>query len=110
VEEPLYERGTGELLAPALVDTTLLLPGGAAAARRRQLAQASVGDWVDGGAYEAPACTSQPKRRRVGMNKCHNCGSYKHSMSKCPVPFDQVSRLLGGGPSFDRQSPASAEI
>lgn len=87
VEEPRYERGTGELLAPALVDSALLLPGGAAAARRRAAAQASVGEWVDGsGAAETP----QPKRRRVGLNKCHNCGSYKHSMNKCPVPYDQV--------------------
>lgn len=86
VEEPRYERGTGELLAPALVDSTLLLPGGAAAARRRAAAQASVGEWADGsGAAETP----QPKRRRVGLNKCHNCGSYKHSMNKCPVPYDQ---------------------
>jgi hypothetical protein len=91
VEEPRYERGTGELLAPALVDSTLLLPGGAAAARRRAAAQASVGEWADGsGAAETP----QPKRRRVGLNKCHNCGSYKHSMNKCPVPYDQV-RLTG---------------
>lgn len=87
VEEPRYERGTGELLAPALVDSALLLPGGAAAARRRAAAQASVGEWVDGsGAAETP----QPKRRRVGLNKCHNCGSYKHSMNKCPAPYDQV--------------------
>lgn len=88
--EPRYERGTGELLAPAVQDSAQLLPGGAAAARRRQLAQAAVGDWSDVTASEGPAGTPHPKRRRVGLNKCHNCGSYKHSVNKCPEPYDHV--------------------
>lgn len=106
---PAYDRGTGELLAPAVVDATLLLPGGAAAAKRRQLAQqaSAPADGIDGGGgvFEGgggggAGDTPGPKRQRVGMNKCHNCGSYQHVLSNCPAPFDQVCgvfRVVCGG-------------
>lgn len=84
-----YERGTGWLLGPAPVDPATLLPGGAAATKRRQLAQASVGTWVDGTAVEgAAADTPQHKRQRVSLGKCHNCGSYGHALADCPLPRD----------------------
>jgi hypothetical protein len=88
--EPRYERcDTGELLAPPVVDTTLLLPGGTGAAKRRQAAQAAVGDWTES------ADNPLGKRRRVGLNKCHNCGSYKHGVRDCPVQYDGVSKIEG---------------
>lgn len=99
VEEPRYERcDTGELLAPPLVDSTLLLPGGAAAAKRRQAAQAAAEDWSDGAGCGAAGADGNPlaKRRRVGLNKCHNCGSYKHGVNRCPMKLDQVG-VEGGG-------------
>lgn len=90
-EVPMYDRGTAELLAPAFVDSTLLLPGGAAAAKRRQLAQANVGEWTEGALYEGTdELAPTRKRQRVMMGKCHNCGSYAHGLAKCPVPVDQV--------------------